>query len=132
MDSTDVVRHFVDRINTHDPDGLAAIMTEDHTFTDSLGTLVAGRQTMRNGWAAYFRMVPDYTLEPAEWFVNGEVVLLLGTASGTYSPDGVGGPDRRWSTPAACRAVVRGDRIAAWRVYADNEPIRALMRRAAE
>jgi hypothetical protein len=92
---------------------------------------MTGRDTMRAGWALYFGMVPDYTLEPAEWFADGEVVVLMGTAGGTYSPDGVGGDDRRWQTPTACRAVVRDDRIAEWRVYADNEPVRAHMRRAA-
>jgi uncharacterized protein (TIGR02246 family) len=127
----EVARAFVDRINTRDVDGLAALMTDDHRFIDSLGQVIAGRDTMRAGWSMYFRMVPDYTLEPAEWFTDGDVVVLTGTAGGSYSPDGGGGPDRRWRTPAACRAVVRGDRVAEWRVYADNEPIRALMRHGA-
>ena len=130
MTPLDVARSFVDRINARDVDGLAALMTDDHRFVDSLGGVTAGRDTMRAGWAGYFRMVPDYTLEPAEWFADGEVVVLVGTARGTYSPDGVGGPDRRWQTPAACRAVIRGDRVAEWRVIADNEPVRAQMRQA--
>ena len=130
MAPLDVVRTFVDRINARDVDGLATLMTDDHRFVDSLGTVIAGRDSMRAGWAAYFAMVPDYTLEPAEWFADGDVVLLVGTADGTYSPDGVGGPDRRWQTPVACRAVVRDDRVAEWQVYADNEPMRAQMRRA--
>jgi ketosteroid isomerase-like protein len=131
MTPVDVARSFVDRINARDVDGLAALMTDDHRFIDSLGRVMSGRDTMRAGWAGYFQMVPDYTLEPAEWFADGEVVVLVGTAGGTYSPDGVGGPDRRWQTPAACRALTRDGRVAEWCVYADNEPIRALMRQAA-
>jgi limonene-1,2-epoxide hydrolase len=48
-------------------------------------------------------------------------VILLGMARGTY----VG---KTWSTPAAWRAKVHDDRVAEWRVYADNEPLRQLMR----
>jgi ketosteroid isomerase-like protein len=131
MTPLDVARTFVDRINARDVDGLAALMTDDHRFVDSLGRVMAGREVMRAGWAGYFQMVSDYTLEPAEWFTDGQVVVLVGTAGGTYSPDGVGGHDGRWQTPAACRAVIRDGRVAEWSVYADNEPIRALMRQAA-
>jgi hypothetical protein len=37
--------------------------------------------------------------------------------------------ENRWETPAAWRAVVEGGLVAEWRVYADNEPMRELMRR---
>jgi len=131
MTPLDVARTFVDRINSRDVGGLVALMTDDHRFVDSLGRKMIGRDTMRAGWAAYFGMVPDYTLDPAEWFTEGEVVVTVGTAGGTYAPDGIGSPDRRWQTPAACRAVIRDGRVAEWCVYADNEPIRALMRQAA-
>jgi len=35
------------------------------------------------------------------------------------------------STPAALRALMRGTLVAEWQVYADNEPIRRCMQRAA-
>ncbi len=34
----------------------------------------------------------------------------------------------RWETPIACCAQVRDGQIAEWRVYADNEPLRQLMK----
>jgi ketosteroid isomerase-like protein len=122
-----VVQTFVERINAGDIDGLVALMTADHRFTDSLGNVVSGRDAMKGGWAGYFRMVPDYRLEAQEWLCDGPVVVMIGTAGGTYSPDGTLSPDRRWSTPVACRALTRGQHVAEWRVYADNEPIRKLM-----
>ena len=36
-----------------------------------------------------------------------------------------------WKTPAAWRAVVKEGKIAVWQVFADNEPIRAVMRKNA-
>lgn len=119
---------FVERINAHDLGGLSALMTEDHRFVDSLGTVVNGRDRVRRGWQAYFGMVPDYHLRVEQVMVDGTTVVLLGRAEGTYAPDGHLRPSNRWSTPAALVARVRGAELAEWRVYADNEPIRERMR----
>jgi ketosteroid isomerase-like protein len=127
---SEVARAFVDRINAHDVPGLVALMTADHRFVDSLGNVVDGREAMKGGWAAYFGMVPDYKLATEQWLADGSTAVLLGTASGTYSPDDSLDPKRRWTTPVACRAVVHGNEVAEWRIYADNEPIRQLMRGA--
>ena len=123
-----VAKAFVHYINAHDVDGLAGVMTEDHRFVDSLGQVVTGRESMRAGWLGYFGMVPDYQLAIESWLCEGQVVVALGKAGGTYSPDSVRGPSREWSCPAACCAVVRGTLVEEWRVYADNEPLRRLIR----
>jgi uncharacterized protein (TIGR02246 family) len=120
---------FVEAINHQSVEGIADLMTEDHVFVDSLGTRVEGKQRVKPGWEGYFRMVPDYTVVIDETFVEGEVVVLLGTAQGTYSPDGVLRPENKWSTPAAWRGLIRGSLVAEWRIYADNEPIRQIMGR---
>jgi ketosteroid isomerase-like protein len=46
----DTVLQFLERINQHDADKLAELMTEDHIFIDSLGQSVRGRENMRSGW----------------------------------------------------------------------------------
>jgi hypothetical protein len=84
---------------------------------------------VRAAWAAYFRMVPDYTVAVEETYSAGPVVILLGIAQGTLAPDGQPKPENRWQTPAALRAFVEEGEIAEWRVYADNEPIRAILRK---
>jgi ketosteroid isomerase-like protein len=103
-------------------------MTEDHVFIDSLGMRVAGRQQMVKGWQAYFSMVPDYRITIDEIFASEDVVVMLGSAQGTYTSGGPLQPENKWRMPAAWRAVVRGPLIAEWQVYADNEPIRQIMR----
>jgi hypothetical protein len=90
---------------------------------------VTGREQMTKGWQAYFAMVPDYTITIDETFADGSVVVLLGLAQGTYATGGQLQPENKWQTPAAWRAVVRGSLVAEWRVYADNEPIRQVMRK---
>ena len=82
---------------------------------------------MKEGWRRYFKMTPDYRIDITESLCDGEVVVLLGVARGTYTSDGTLDPENEWRTPAALRARINGGQVAEWRVYADNEPIRRCM-----
>jgi ketosteroid isomerase-like protein len=122
---------FVQAINRQNPESLAALMTEDHVLTDGLGARIEGRSRVTEG-KGYFRMVPDYTITVAEVFEQDPVVVMLGTAQGTYSRDGVLRSENYWTTPVALRAKIRDGLVAEWRVYADNDPIRKIMARDAK
>lgn len=134
---------FVRAINRQDLDAMVEMMTPDHRFTDSLGNVAQGRDSMREGWTLYFQMVPDYQIIVEEKFARDSAVVLLGIAGGTYShafesvratgmptmlPDGTSKVMNKWETPAAMRARIENGKVAEWRVFADNEPIRKLMR----
>ena len=127
MNAKDVALEFVRQINSQNVDGLCELMTDDHRFIDALGTVVEGRQKMRNGWTGYFRMIPDYQISFDEVFETGNVVAAFGIAGGTYAPNGKLSQENQWQVPAAWRVEVRENLIAEWRVYTDNEPIRKLM-----
>jgi uncharacterized protein (TIGR02246 family) len=130
-DAAEIVAHaFVRAIGRQDVAGLAALMTEGHRFVDSLGTAVEGREAMRAAWTGYFHMVPDYSVEVESTLCDGPVVVMLGMARGTYVPDGTLSAENRWETPAALRAVIENEKVAEWRVYADNEPIRRVIAKA--
>ena len=120
-------QHFVVTINRRDVDALAALMSPEHRFVDSLGTKIEGREKMRLGWAGYFKMVPDYEITVEETFTNGSAVVFLGIARGTYSKDGHLAPENRWQTPIAIRALIEDGLVVEWRAYADNDPIRKLI-----
>jgi hypothetical protein len=138
-----VAQQFVEAINRQDVDALVGLMTPDHRFTDSLGNTARGRESMREGWTLYFQMVPDYQLQIEETYVNHSGVVMLGMAGGTYShgfesvratgmpivlPDGTSKVMNKWQTPAAVRARIEDGLVAEWSIFADNEPIRKLMR----
>jgi ketosteroid isomerase-like protein len=55
---------------------------------------------------------------------------MLGLAHGTFAPDGNLKPENHWETPAAFRARIENGKVAEWRVYADNDPIRQRMAKA--
>jgi len=121
MESPEAVAHaFVEAINRHSPPGIAALMTEDHLFIDSLGNAMQGREKMRSAWVAYFALVPDYRIALSETYRSGDIVVMLGIVGGATR-------GQAWQTPAALRAEIRVSQVAAWRVYADNEPIRRVL-----
>jgi len=131
MNPIQVVLEFEKLINAHDPDAICALMTPDGEFVDSLGNRIQGREKLRASWACYFKMVPDYSISHSEIFAEGNTVAVFGPAQGTFSRDGQLRQENFWKTPAAWRAVVKDNKIALWQVYADNEPIREVMRRVA-
>jgi hypothetical protein len=144
----EVAMDFIKRINAGDIAALCDAMTEGHIFQDALGKRFIGRETMRQGWTNYLKMVADYQVHAEEFFQTDARVAIFGTASGRYvGPHGPGskagngapgvsngagvdaalGPNGFWEVPAAWRAVVQDGKIAEWRVYADNQPLRKLM-----
>ena len=130
----DVVLKFEQLINSRDAAAVCGLLTLDSVFIDSLGNRMenAGAGKLRQAWEGYFKMVPDYSISHSEVFANGDTVAMFGSAQGTLSnPKSPGqlNKEDRWATPAAWRAVVRDGKIAVWQVFADNEPIRAIMRR---
>jgi ketosteroid isomerase-like protein len=141
----EVAMDFIKRINAGDIGSLCELMTENHIFQDALGKRFMGRETMRQGWTNYLKMVADYQVHADEFFQTDERIAIFGTASGRYVGPGAKtgnraptaavshgvesalGPNGFWEVPAAWRALVRDGKIAEWRVYADNQPLRKLM-----
>jgi len=124
-----IAHEFVRAINRQDVELLAELMSPEHRFVDALGGAVEGREKVQAAWKSYFRMVPDYTIAVEEICCDGPVVVMLGIAQGTYAPKGQMLAENRWQTPAALRALIEDGKVAEWRVYADNEPIRQIMAR---
>jgi ketosteroid isomerase-like protein len=127
--SIQVVLQFEKLINGRNAEAIAAFMTADGAFVDSLGNRIQGAEKLRAAWLGYLKMVPDYSISHSI-FAEGSTVAVFGSAQGTFSKDGQLDKGNFWKTPAAWRAVVKDGKIDLWQVYADNEPIRAIMRRS--
>jgi hypothetical protein len=120
---------FVEAINVHDPRRILELMSPDGEFVDSLG-VGFGTEVLLEAWTQYFKMVPDYVIDIEDTLSRGELVVLLGTAAGTYAPDGVLRTENRFRVHAAWRAIIRGGSVSRWQVFADNKPVYDLMRRS--
>jgi uncharacterized protein (TIGR02246 family) len=130
MNPVDVVLQFLERINQHDVEKLAELMTEDHVFIDSLGQLVRGREKMRTGWQAYFVFCPDYWVTHEEIFQQGNLVAVFGAAGGTIAASGKLPAENKWRAASAWLATVDGQQVREWRVYADNKPVYDILAKA--
>jgi ketosteroid isomerase-like protein len=126
--AADIALEFIDRINSHDVPRLGALITEDHLFIDAQGNQVRGRRPIERSWRACFEWFPDYSIDVDQSFASGHIAVITGCAMGTYSLRGRMSQETRWKTPSAWQAAIRNEKIAEWRVYADNEPIWKIMR----
>lgn len=108
---------FIERINAHDVEGLAALMSGDHTFIDAHGKQVGGKEKMIAGWHAYFEWFPDYYIEVTDVFEAGDKAALFGFAGGSFQNN----PTESWRLPAAWKAEVKDGRVTLWQVFADTK-----------
>jgi ketosteroid isomerase-like protein len=122
MNSGEILEQWLAAINHHDVTALAALMSADHLFVDSLGNRVEGASSMAAGWRGYFAMCPDYWIRRDHALAEGETILAAGEAGGTIDCES-------WRIPAAWKAVIRDGRVVEWRVFADNTPVHEILRR---
>jgi ketosteroid isomerase-like protein len=116
VSSEEIFIQFVTAINHHNMQALTSLMALNHVFIDSLGHRVEGASAMEAGWRGYFAMCPDYWIRTDNRLAEDTVVLAVGEAGGSI--------DRvEWRTPTAWKAVILENRIAEWRVFADNKPV---------
>jgi hypothetical protein len=93
-------------------DGLAALMTEDHTFIDREGRTGHPKEAMVRGWKEFFQAYPAYRNTFTRIQSEENRVVILGSAF--------------WSKeepydPVIWTAVIAEDLVREWRVHADTE-----------
>lgn len=114
-----IVKTFNNAINEGNVELLSSLMTEDHTFIDAGGAAHSGVKEMTEGWKDFFRMFPDYKNNFESILQDGNLVVALGTACGTYNGNRGLIPENRIEWTAAWKAIVENDKIKLWQVYAD-------------
>jgi ketosteroid isomerase-like protein len=118
----DIALRFVEQINRQNLPGLVSLMTDDHTFIDSSGDVQCGREMMRQGWAGYFDLCPDYMIYVAEIYLAGDNVILVGRTTGSHLQQPRHEEIREtiiWI------ATVTAEQVAQWQIVADTPENRA-------
>lgn len=103
-----VALRFNERINQRDLEGLAELMTDDHTFTDNSGDVTRGKDVMKESWREFFGEYPDYRNIFTCVTVQDDVVVMVGYSTCSY---------KRLDGPSVWTARVRGGRVSEWRVF---------------
>ena len=110
MGSSDLVSialRFNDKINQQDLEGLAELMTDDHTFVDSDGAVTKGKDVMKEGWREFFRRYPDYRNTFTSVTTQDNIVVMVGHSTCSHKP--LAGSNI-WT------ARIRDGRLFEWRV----------------
>jgi uncharacterized protein (TIGR02246 family) len=107
-----VVIAFNEAINRRDLDALAELMTDDHRFVDSAGSVVAGKDEVLAAWEGFFESFPDYRNDWGEVSSRDAVVTATGRSLCSNEPalDG----------PAIWTANTRDGKLTEWRVHEDT------------
>ena len=113
--------NFVDAINAHDVERICALMADDHKFIDAHGNETVGVEKMRSGWVGYFQWFPDYKIEITDIFSRGDTLAAFGFAGGTFKGKKADNNENYWHLPASWKAIVAGNKIKLWQVYADSK-----------
>jgi ketosteroid isomerase-like protein len=121
-ESVEIVIRFITAINSHNINLISEMMSDDHKFTDSLGSVHQGKELMKRGWTDYLKMFPDYKIDIDEIYNDGDKIMFTGKASGTYLADKTV-KENRWEINAAWRALVADNKIKEWQVFGDNKPV---------
>jgi len=129
MNPIEVALAFIEAINSGNIADLSRLMAPDHVLIDSDGSEIAGHEPTLAGWQKYLALVPDYRIEVTETFQQGNTVVLIGTAAGTFSQDGTIDPQNSWKVPAAWRAITTGGCVAVWQLFFNPEPMRQIAKR---
>jgi steroid delta-isomerase-like uncharacterized protein len=113
--------------NSHDPDAVVAMCTEDvHWYDPALPAPIAGRAAVRDFAAATFAAFPDFHVEDREdaLYLSGVEPLALcpyrmtGTMLGEFDTDAA--TKASFSVPAIDQWTLRGDQICRYVTYYDH------------
>jgi len=99
-------------INARDVDGLASLMTDGHSFIDTGGHTVSGKQACREVWSGFFATFPTYRNVFEFMHEREGVVIVVGRS--------VCSDDSDLEGPALWTARVDGNLVAEWRVHDDT------------
>ena len=113
MDSSKLILtalKFNEKINQRDLEGLAELMTDDHTLVviaNNRGETTKGKDVVKEGWREFFRKCPDYRNIFTCVTIQDNVVVMVGYSTCSFKP--LDGPNI-WT------AKIRGGRVSEWRV----------------
>lgn len=102
------VNRFNDAINRRDIEAIAALITDDYTFTDSGGHVETGRKNGLNSRRRFFAAFPDYRNVFERTELRGDVVTVQGRSECA---------EPILNGPALWSARVHNRRVREWRVY---------------
>jgi ketosteroid isomerase-like protein len=118
IDPETIVLQFNDGINDRDVERLARLMSVDHTFVDTEGGVVSGKEDCLRAWQSFFDHFADYRNVFNGLQKNGDTVIAWGNSVCS---------NKQLDGPALWTARVRNGALAEWCVYEDTPANRRML-----
>jgi hypothetical protein len=106
-----IALRFNDYITSHDLDGLARLMADDHVFIDRDGTAQQPKPVMLGNWKRFFDAFPEYKNIFIRVEARDDRVVMLGYAYWSQEKP---------HDPAIWTATVVDGLVREWRIYDDT------------
>lgn len=119
---------FLEKINEHDIEGIYKLMSDDHKFIDSMGTVIIGKKEMKKAWQGFFTWFPDYHITSLNTLLTDDTVGFFGNAKGTFNSE-FRSEDDKFDVHASWRAKIKNGKVTEWQAIADNEVVRDILDR---
>jgi predicted SnoaL-like aldol condensation-catalyzing enzyme len=98
-------------ITDHDLEALARLMTDDHAFVESDGTIHQPKQDMVEKWRQFFEAFPNYKNTFDRVQSKDNLVVMLGFAFWS---------EQQPYDPAIWVATIIDDLVREWRIHLDT------------
>jgi ketosteroid isomerase-like protein len=118
--AVEIATSFVALVNARDVDGIAAAVTPDSLFFVEGETPTVGRESLREAWAGYFTVFPNYRIFVDESHSRPDAAYLVGHTAGSHLPKEL----ESISNSVIWRCECRGELISEWSIYATSDAAR--------
>jgi steroid delta-isomerase-like uncharacterized protein len=94
-DNENLLRQLIEAENSHNIERLVSLLTDDVIIEDiPLGVVMKGKDGVRQGYAGFLKVTPDFKIELKSWITTDKLFALEAIFSGTQRGDLPGLPAR--------------------------------------
>lgn len=122
------VTHFIDILNHHQVDSLAAILHQDAEFVDTQNRYLTGNKRIAQGWGKYWEIFPDYHLEVENIWIQSDSIAIFAMAKATYKNKQSESNENQWEIPIALQLYFTNGKMMHWKMYGDTKIIYEIIR----
>jgi steroid delta-isomerase-like uncharacterized protein len=87
-DNENLLRQLIEAENSHNIERLVSLLTDDVVIEDiPLGVVMKGKYGLRQGYAGFLIVTPDFKIELKSWIITDKLFALGAIFSGTQRGD---------------------------------------------
>jgi steroid delta-isomerase-like uncharacterized protein len=122
-DNENLLRQLIEAENSHDIERLISLVTDDVVIEDiPLGAVMKGKDGVRQGYASFLKITPDFKIELKSWITTDKSFALEAIFTGTQKGDlpGLPATGKSFSNRVCSFGEIENGKMKARRDYWDS------------